>query len=325
MQLSPSRLPQLWHGLGAKRGDRAIIEMTRALTDIGVTITTTNAELYLRAHYRTKAQGRVVLAVGMLCSFLAFPVVHQYGWGPGTVANQHPATPRTVLITLLCLAPEIAGLLFLELRGRHFGIVRDMARAISACGDAYRAEVIQRPLSIRQVAKRCQEIRRQLLVIGYHASSMPFGSRHRTTHGRHGSEVSKRLWQAEARLGSEPMAALGELAETLATIADRYAAGYTSALLPDIGLPTEPVRNSERIRTVLAVLSAGAMLWLLVPHLGGAAQPFAIVVIPALSFACWLGIDRGLSLLSRFYPGSASQPSMGTPPADQGAESALQP
>ncbi|MFG3257926.1 hypothetical protein [Streptomyces sp. NPDC048172] len=152
------------------------------------------------------------------------------------------------------------------------------ARAVEACAEAHRVGGERHLKARRKVGDQMQGVARTLARAHWKRGAVSMRSHRRAELKRHAGRVVAVLRRAEARLDSEPHAALRELGELLLTVAERYADGRVGALLDEEELrDVEPVRSYELVRLALAVLligGGGAGIALL--GLPSVVQPYAL-------------------------------------------------
>lgn len=161
---------------------------------------------------------------------------------------------------------------------RRFAPVYVLVRAVRACATAYGAGGQRHVTERARVGVHLREVTKALQNAHATRGTIPWRSRRRRDLKRHAGQVVAVLREAEARLDSEPHAALTELAQLLLKIADRYAEGRVGALLDQDRLDgVTPVRDREAVRlitaTVLTALGVVAIAFLQLPPMG---EPFAL-------------------------------------------------
>lgn len=161
---------------------------------------------------------------------------------------------------------------------RRFAPVYVLVRAVRACATAYGAGGQRHVTERARVGVHLREVTKALQNAHATRGTIPWRSRRRRDLKRHAGQVVAVLREAEARLDSEPHAALTDLAQLLLKIADRYAEGRVGALLDQDRLDgVTPVRDREVVRlitaTVLTALGVVAIAFLQLPPMG---EPFAL-------------------------------------------------
>ncbi|MET4926235.1 hypothetical protein P3L51_28435 [Streptomyces sp. PSRA5] len=161
---------------------------------------------------------------------------------------------------------------------RRFAPVYVLVRAVRACAVAYGAGGQRHVTERARVGVHLREVTKVLQNAHATRGTIPWRSRRRRDLKRHAGQVVAVLREAEARLDSEPRAALTDLARLLLTIADRYAEGRVGALLDQDRLDgVTPVRDRGAVRlvtaTVLTALGVVAVAFLPLPPMG---EPFAL-------------------------------------------------
>lgn len=265
--------------------------------------------MYRRAAQRWRA------AFGLAALLLIGPVLSGWsGFLTGLVGPQRPgpvvraigswasvlpyglAMPAVIVVAVLASATVIAlmaatvvafPLLLMPLLGppwagggpvvvvRRLAPVYVMVRAVRACATAYGAGGQRHVTERARVGVHLREVTKALQNAHATRGTIPWRSRRRRDLKRHAGQVVAVLREAEARLDSEPRAALTDLAHLLLKIADRYAEGRVGALLDQDRLDgVEPVRDREVIRlmtaTTLTALGVVAVTFLQLPPVGEA-------------------------------------------------------
>ncbi|MEV8401003.1 hypothetical protein [Streptomyces niveus] len=238
------------------------------------------------------------LLTGMVGAERPGPVVAAIGsWAD--VLPYGLARPMVIVLAVLASATVIAlllgtvvafPLLLLPLPGppwagggpvvvvRRFAPVYVLVRAVRACATAYGAGGQRHVTERARVGVHLREVTKALQNAHATRGTIPWRSRRRRDLKRHAGQVVAVLREAEARLDSEPHAALTDLAQLLLKIADRYAEGRVGALLDQDRLDgVTPVRDREAVRlitaTVLTGLGVVAIAFLQLPPMG---EPFAL-------------------------------------------------
>ncbi|MFF8277562.1 hypothetical protein ACF05T_15840 [Streptomyces lateritius] len=141
--------------------------------------------------------------------------------------------------------------------------VRLACRALHACALAYRAPNLRRPERMKRVSSDLASLTSSLQRMHRGRAGLRLGKYRRAAVKQHAALVVAALRHAEARVDAEGTSALPALGRLLVTVASRYAAGRTAALLDETDLEgMTPARDWEPLRMALsAVLIAGAALW----------------------------------------------------------------
>lgn len=227
--------------------------------------------------------GPVVTAIGSWADVLP------YGLARPTVIVLAVLASATVIALLLGTVVAFP-LLLLPLPGpswagggpvvvvRRFAPVYVLVRAVRACATAHGAGGRRHVTERARVGVHLREVTKALQNAHATRGTIPWRSRRRRDLKRHAGQVVAVLREAEARLDSEPHAALTDLAQLLMKIADRYAEGRVGALLDQDRLDgVTPVRDRGVVRlitaTVLTGLGVVAIAFLQLPPMG---EPFAL-------------------------------------------------
>ncbi|WP_413115463.1 hypothetical protein ACK1X7_20285 [Streptomyces sp. CY1] len=177
----------------------------------------------------------------------------------------------------------------------------EIADAISACAEARAAGGEMRAVALRKVSKQLGPVMRGLRTAHRQRSSVPRWSQRRKALDLHARQVTAALRKAEARLDSEPDAALRHMADMLLTIAERYCEARVGALLDEAQLEdVRPAPDREWIRiAVAAILVAGAVTGIAKLGLPDSAEPIVMLCSCLLILAIiWnRKVRRALDLL----------------------------
>ncbi|MFC8831429.1 hypothetical protein ACFT9I_39530 [Streptomyces sp. NPDC057137] len=183
---------------------------------------------------------------------------------------------------------------------RRYAPVYVLVRAVRACATAHGAGGQRQVTERARVGVHLREVTKVLQNAHATRGTIPWRSRRRRDLKRHAGQVVAALREAEARLDSEPRAALTDLARLLLTIADRYAEGRVGALLDQDRLDgVRPVRDRGAVRlitaTVLTLLGVVAVAFLQLPPMG---EPFALGAagIGVLALVYGRGTRRALDI-----------------------------
>ncbi|MCZ4124663.1 hypothetical protein [Streptomyces sp. H39-S7] len=276
-----------------RRADAAIQGLSDALSRLGVQRQVpARVRLALRRYRLAYAWGQAIAALGGLF-FLWWAVVTAYALVSPSGALREDyreaaasgAWTSSVFTTISFLLVCYVGFAIWDGRMpwlakpaatmHRFELVDAVAKAVLACAAAHRtggAKQVRRAASALRTVERC------VARASYRRRHLPIRSHRRHALRQHAGLVIAALHAAESRLDTEGTTALRGVADMLLTIADRYCAGRTGALLdeePLVGL--SPARDREPLRNVAtAILVAGMSV--AAAHLGAPAEttPFLV-------------------------------------------------
>ncbi|MFE6284591.1 hypothetical protein [Streptomyces sp. NPDC057877] len=144
-----------------------------------------------------------------------------------------------------------------------YTLLLSIMAAIEACDAVARSDTSDRPQELRHLDDTCSTVRRSLLRVHRITNSVGRGSPRQRNAKNHAALVVAKLQLAEAQVDAKGDGALRSLAALLAKIANSFAAGNVSTLLPEQSLrSTTPVVNREGLRLMAVVVAAVVSLCL---------------------------------------------------------------